>query len=84
MSLSNTLDKLFQRLKQKDVVNGDVEDIVQRVLLEIGEVEATISELTDRIKILERRENSLEEQLLVLEERISELESLSPDMHDAS
>lgn len=84
MSLSNTLDKLLQQLKQNDVIRDDVDEIVQRAVLEIGEVEATISELTDKIKTLERRENALEEQLFELEERISELESLSPDMGEAS
>jgi phage shock protein A len=84
MSLVNTLDKLLQLLKQKNAICADVEKITQRAVLEIGEMETTISELIHTIRTLERREDKLEGQILDLEERISELESLAPDVHDAS
>jgi transcriptional regulator with GAF, ATPase, and Fis domain len=84
VSLSITLEKQLQRLKQKDMIHEDINEIAQRAILEGGEVDATINELTDKVKALEPREINLEEQISELEERISEILSHSPNFEEAN
>ncbi|MCW4040268.1 MAG: hypothetical protein NWE83_05910 [Candidatus Bathyarchaeota archaeon] len=84
MSLSNTLEKLLQHIKQTDTIHDDVEEIVHRAILNCEEMEATISELIAKVKTLERRERNLEEHITELEERLSELESRPLKLHEAS
>ena len=82
MSLSNTLDKLMHVLKSNAIFSEDLEEIFQRLIMELGELEVTVSELTDKIETLEDRQVNLEEQVSEMGERISELESNLPSLDE--
>ena len=82
MSLSNTLEKLIHKLRKKAILPDDMEDVFQRLITELGELEAMVSELTDKLEEFEERETARDEQISELEERVSELEANVPNLDE--
>lgn len=82
MSLSNILEKLIYILRKNEILPDDMEDVFQRLITELGELEAMVSELTDKVEEFEERETTRDEQISELEERISELEANVPNLDE--
>lgn len=61
----------------------DVEDVFQRLITELGELEAMVSELTNKLEDFEEREITRDEQMSELEERVSELEANVPNLDES-
>jgi chromosome segregation ATPase len=83
MSLSNTLEKLIHTLRKNAMLPDDVEDVFQRLITELGELEAMVSELTSKLEDFEEREITRDEQMSELEERVSELEANVPNLDES-
>ena len=82
MSLSNTLEKLIHQLRKHAILPDDMKDVFQRLITELGELEAMVSELTDKVEEFEERETARNEQISELEERVSELEVNVPNLDE--
>jgi chromosome segregation ATPase len=83
MSLSTTLEKLIHTLRKNALLPDDMEDVFHRLITELGELEAMISELTDKVENFEEREITRDEQLSEIEERVSELEANVPNLDES-
>ena len=82
MSLSYTLEKLIHTLRKHAILPDNMEDVFQRLITELGELEAIVSELTDKVEEFEERETTRDEQTSELEERVTELEANVPNLDE--